>query len=59
MVLVGKLGERDHFQDLGVNGRAWTGVTRLKISAGVRILCRWRITDYIKCGEFLCSLRSF
>jgi hypothetical protein len=38
---VGILRERDHFQDLGVNGRAWTEVTRLRIGTGGRMLCRW------------------
>ena len=32
------------FQALGVNGRAWTGINRLKIGAGGRILCKWSRT---------------
>ena len=37
---MGKLGAGDQFQDLEVNGRTWSGVTRLKIGTGGRILCR-------------------
>lgn len=36
-----KVGEGDHFQELEVNGRAWTGVTRLRIGTGGRMLCKW------------------